>query len=86
MMTCQEFADRVSDYLEGRVPYGERIGMWFHALMCKPCHRYLQQMRKTVDFMKEVGDREHEQGAPEDVKEGLMEKFRECRDSDDSSD
>ena len=83
MMTCKEFADRVSDYLDGRVPYGERIGIWLHALMCEPCRRYMDQMRQTIDYMHEVGESEHDEGCPDEVKEELMEQFR-SKSSDDS--
>ena len=82
MITCEEFADKTSDYLEGRVPYGERVGMWIHTLMCEPCRRYLEQVRQTVDFIQEVGEREHDEGAPDEVKEDLMEQFRDQYDTE----
>ena len=78
MMTCEEFANKVSDYLDGRVPYGDRIGMWVHALMCEPCRRYLDQMRQVTDALGEVGEQERadDESAPCEHKEDLMEEFR----------
>lgn len=76
MMTCEEFTENVTEYLEGRVPYGERIGMWFHAVLCGPCKRYLEQMREVVDLCDELGEEESRDGAPEEVKDDLLEKFR----------
>lgn len=75
-MSCEEFADSVSDYLDGRVPYGKQIGMWLHGMMCAPCRRYLDQMREVVEMMGEVGEREQEDGVSGEVKEDLMSQFR----------
>ena len=76
-MTCEEFAARVTDYLDGSVPFGERIGMWFHKLICHHCRRYLEQMRETVDLMDELDETEPPGEAPgDDLKRDLVEKFR----------
>lgn len=76
MMECEEFTDRVTDYLDGRVPYGERIGMWLHSVMCVHCRRYLEQMRQVVDLMGEIDEVDADEGCPDEVKDDLLEKFR----------
>jgi hypothetical protein len=76
MMNCREFTDRVTDYLDGRIPYGARIGMWLHAALCVHCRNYLSQMRHTVEWLGEVGEHEHHHGgASSDVREELLERF-----------
>lgn len=75
MMECDEFTDRVTDYLEGRVPFGERLGIWLHSAMCVHCRRYLNQMREVVDLMGEIDGADAEKGCPDDVKEDLLSKF-----------
>lgn len=75
MMSCEEFAEHASEYLDGRVPFGRRIGMWFHALICERCSDYLDQLQQVVDMMGEAGDREREQGAPDEVKRDLVDEF-----------
>lgn len=75
-MDCEEFTDRVSDYLEGRVPFGERLGIWLHSAMCVHCRRYLEQMRETVELMGEVDEQDREEGCPDDVKDDLLDQFR----------
>ena len=81
MMSCEEFAEHASDYLDGRVPFGRRIGMWFHALICEGCGEYLDQLEKVLDLMHEAGERESEEGPSEEVKDDLMEEFRKRRGS-----
>jgi hypothetical protein len=76
MMTCREFTDKVTEYLEGRVPYGERLGMWLHSTMCVHCRRYLEQMGEVVELLGDLGDEEHARGAPSDVKDDLVREFR----------
>lgn len=44
MKTCEEFADGVTEYLEGRLPLPERLGMWMHRAMCSSCRAYMRQI------------------------------------------
>lgn len=77
MMTCEEFAENVTEYLEGNVPFAERIGMWFHTLLCDHCRRYLEQMRQTAELLGQLGEAEPEADSPDDeLKRDLIEQFR----------
>lgn len=76
MMTCREFVDNVTEYMEGTVPYSDRIGMWLHTLLCDHCRRYLEQMREVSQQLEDLGERERQQGAPEEVREDLVDQFR----------
>ena len=53
-MSCEEFTDEVGEYIEGTLPFGERIQMWLHAFLCGHCKNYLEQMRDVADLMGEV--------------------------------
>lgn len=48
MLTCREIAELVTDYLEGRMGLGDRMRFRMHVAMCKPCRRYVEQMRQTI--------------------------------------
>ncbi len=76
MISCEEFTDRVTAYLEGRVPMGEKMGMWMHSVLCKHCRRYLQQMKLVVDLSGEVSNIEAAEGPDEATKNELLEQFR----------
>jgi hypothetical protein len=80
MMSCEEFTDEVGEYIEGTLPFGERIQMWLHAFLCDHCKTYLEQMRDVADLMGELGERWREgpaKEAPEEVKGELLDSYRE---------
>lgn len=80
MITCEEFTQKASDYLEGTLPYGEQMGVWLHTVLCKHCRNYLEQLRDVGDLMDELGNKWHDEeaeSAPSDVKRDLVDKFNE---------
>jgi len=81
MITCEEFTRKASDYLEGTLPYGEKIGVWLHVVLCKHCRIYLDQLRDVGDLMNRLGERWHDdesdESAPSDVKRELTDEFKE---------
>lgn len=76
MITCEEFAQRVTAYLEGTVPMGERMGLWLHKTMCHHCRRYFNQMKLVVDLLGDVPDIEATDGCDKTAKQELLETFR----------
>jgi hypothetical protein len=80
MMSCEEFTDEVGEYIEGTLPFGERIQMWLHAFLCDHCKNYLEQMRDVADLMGELGDKWREDpggSAPDELKGDLLGSYRE---------
>jgi anti-sigma factor RsiW len=47
-MTCQEFVELVTEYLEGALTEERRAELHVHMDECGGCNRYLQQMRDTI--------------------------------------
>ena len=76
MMSCDEFTSLVTEYLDGRVPHGKKIGMWMHRLMCVRCRNYLRQMQEILDF---VGTYDEAPEAPLDqgTRRELLDRFKE---------
>ncbi len=37
MMSCKEFSELITEYLEGQMPMGQRMSFWLHKAMCGPC-------------------------------------------------
>lgn len=58
MMNCEEVSKLVSQSLDIKLPFHQRIGIRLHLMMCKLCKqnfRQLLDMRKTLRlFMKEA--------------------------------
>ena len=75
MMTCQELVELVTDYLEGRLPDGERERFEQHLATCPACSVYLDQMRATIDAL---GHLPPESLSPEAERE-LLAAFRDWR-------
>jgi anti-sigma factor RsiW len=50
-LTCQEFVELVSDYVEGSLPPLERARFEAHLTDCDYCVEYLEQMRVTIDIL-----------------------------------
>jgi anti-sigma factor RsiW len=47
-LTCREFVEIVTDYLERALPTGERLRCEQHLVVCSACSRYLDQIRTTI--------------------------------------
>jgi hypothetical protein len=47
-LTCREFVEFVTDYLERALPARERIRCEHHLVICTGCAGYLDQMRATI--------------------------------------
>lgn len=72
MLSCQQVTEIITDYVEGRLSFGERLRVQMHLGMCHRCRAYLRQMKMTV---RTLGKMPHED-IPEDVRRELLERFR----------
>ena len=51
MLSCKDVTQLISQSMDISLPFGKRIGMRLHLLMCKFCSRYERQLlliRETV--------------------------------------
>ena len=48
-VTCQEFVELVTEYLEGAMIPAERVRFQAHIDHCDECRAYLAQFRETID-------------------------------------
>jgi anti-sigma factor RsiW len=71
-MTCKELVEVITDYLEGRLPAGDRERFEAHVEECLYCANYLDQMRETIATL---GTLRTEALSPE-TRDGLVEAFR----------
>ena len=47
-MLCNEFEERLTDYLDGTLPVGEHRAFAAHALRCPLCHDLLDDVKNTI--------------------------------------
>jgi len=74
-LTCQEFVELVTDYLEGALPVSEQVRFERHLDNCDDCPIYLDQMRRTI---RVLGTLQEEQITPA-AKEELLHRFRDWK-------
>ena len=72
MITCQELVAITTDYLEGKLSFGERVRFQLHLGMCRHCRAWLAQMEMTVETLGRL----EVSAPPEGVREELLERFR----------
>ena len=51
MYQCKDITEEVNNYIEGDLPFGKRIGLFFHFLICSCCRNYLQQVKSTISII-----------------------------------
>lgn len=73
MLSCQEVADLLCDYIEGDVSEEDRVLIEKHLHMCKNCDRFIAQYRKTTSICRETLARE----IPEELENRMLSALRE---------
>ncbi|MBA2276689.1 MAG: zf-HC2 domain-containing protein [Chloroflexia bacterium] len=71
-LTCHTVVERVTDYLEGALPSGERAGFNVHLAACPDCRIYVEQMRQTVHALAGPTD----SAIPLKTRDDLLQRFR----------
>lgn len=78
-VTCQEFVEVLTEYLEGALDASERADIERHIVICRGCTTYVEQMRSTIDLVGRLsGD---EPGAPNEKLLGLFREWQAGRSS-----
>lgn len=75
MLTCKEVTELVTDYLEGRLSFMQRVRFHVHVGMCRHCRACLRTMRTTVRALGEVPPNP----VPDDVRDELLQRFRDWK-------
>jgi anti-sigma factor (TIGR02949 family) len=71
-MSCQELVELVNEYLEGALPPEDNARFEAHLDDCEGCLNYLNQMRKTIEFVGRLT----EESVPSPALDELMGAFR----------
>lgn len=74
-LTCQEFVELVTEYLEGTLSPAERARFQAHIEDCDACTIYLEQIRQTI---RALGHLSEERIAPP-ARERLLAEFRDWK-------
>ncbi len=72
MLTCQEVTELVTEYLEGRMSWWDRVRFRLHVLMCAGCRAYLHDRRLAIETLGRLPP----EPIPPEVRDDLLEAFR----------
>lgn len=70
-MTCAEFVELVTAYLEGTLPADQRVAFEEHLALCPGCETYLEQFQTTIDLLGELP----EESLSSPAREQLLDAF-----------
>jgi anti-sigma factor RsiW len=76
-MTCREFVELVTDYLEGRLPDAERERFEGHVAICPGCQAYVAQMEATLRALGRIP----EDSLSPEARDHLLHAFRDWKQS-----
>ena len=71
-LTCAEFVEAVTDYLEGRLSCMDRLRFQMHLGMCLGCRIHLRQMKQTIRTLRRLPA----EPIPPQVRDELVLRFR----------
>ena len=74
-LTCKEFVEVLTDYLEDALDPAERADIERHIVICRGCSNYIEQMRRTIDLVGRVAD-DGPDGVPTDTLLGLFREWQ----------
>lgn len=72
MLTCREITELVTDHLEGRLSFMERVRFQLHVGMCRHCRAYLRQMKATIRALARLSL----ESVPPELSDELLRRFR----------
>lgn len=74
-LSCKEFVELVTDYLEGALPPEEVTRFKAHLVLCNGCAVYLDQMALTMRWAGKLT----EEDVSEEARDRLLKIFREWK-------
>jgi predicted anti-sigma-YlaC factor YlaD len=73
MVTCREFVELVTDYLEGTLPAEKVALIEEHLDLCEPCRVYLEQIELTARALPDAAE---DEPMPDPTRAKLLTIFR----------
>jgi anti-sigma factor RsiW len=74
-MSCKEFVELVTDYLEDALTPEERLRFEEHLTICPGCVTYVDQMRSTIHAVGSL----REDDVPDEARDALLHAFRDWK-------
>ena len=74
-LTCREFVEILTEYLDGGLEPAERADVERHLVICRGCSNYTEQMRSTIGLLSRLAS----DPPPGDAPAAVLAMFRAWR-------
>jgi putative transcriptional regulator len=54
LLSCEHATERMTDHLEGALPWPKRLAMWGHLILCRACRAFLRSLREVPLLAREA--------------------------------
>lgn len=54
LFSCEQATERMTDHLEGALPWPKRLAMWGHLILCRACRAFLRGLREVPVLAREA--------------------------------
>ena len=54
LFSCEQATERMTDHLEGALPWPKRLAMWGHLALCRACRAFLRGLREVPLLAREA--------------------------------
>ena len=71
-MSCQELSELLTEYLEGSMPFLQRVRFQVHLGFCRGCRNYLRQMKITIQTLGKLPV----EPMPPAIRDEMLRRFR----------
>lgn len=75
-LTCREFVEVLTDYLEDAVEPGVRAEIERHLVICRGCSNYVEEMRSTVGLLGRMAAGDGDEPDHDVCSDRLLSMFR----------
>ena len=70
-MTCKEVNEFLADYLDGTLPWRQRLSFNVHLMICQHCRQYMASYAATIRVTKSLGQ-VAEQQVPDELVRAIL--------------
>ena len=87
MLSCRELSEQADAFLDKEMPFGKRMQVRLHLMMCNGCNRFVDQMRMTRRLIKTEAKGETAQYSDEKTDiDSILAEFDELKQSSGQND
>jgi predicted anti-sigma-YlaC factor YlaD len=71
-VSCNDVADFLMDYLDGTLPFAQRMTFKLHLSLCPDCRRYIDSYKKTIQISRLAHTSPELSNPPEDLIQAIL--------------